>query len=165
MENRPEPTRSWSVSPSAKAKNAVERSVTALLDALAPERVLKRVEQLPGPVEQHRTPSGCVLQAATAAVTVSWFPSGGADTGIGELHVLVWHGSVARRGAGRAKQGATLITELVLLPVEPSEEGAIWRSADGTRYDTAALAAKCISLLEEQVVGAGTPPSTRTPAT
>src|SRR5439155_12092694 len=42
----------WSTAPSAKTKNVVQRSVTALLDALAPERVLKRVEQLQGAVEQ-----------------------------------------------------------------------------------------------------------------
>src|SRR5207302_1886560 len=54
----------WSSSPSARAKSAVQRSVTQLLDELAPERVLKRVGEVRGPVEQHRTPTGCVLQAA-----------------------------------------------------------------------------------------------------
>ena len=58
----------WTRAPSAKAKNAVQRSVTALLDELAPERVLTRGEQLRPPIEQHRTPTGCVLQAAAAAV-------------------------------------------------------------------------------------------------
>src|SRR2546428_4315216 len=93
---------SWSASPTTKARNAVQRSVTALLDELAPERVLKRVEQLPGTIEQHRTPTGCVLQAATAAVSVSWFAEGGNDVALGELHVVVWHGTVQRRGAPRS---------------------------------------------------------------
>src|ERR687895_348346 len=91
--------RQWSSSPSAKAKNAVQRSVTALLDELAPERVLKRVGEVQGPVEQHRTPTGCVLQAADCAVSVSWFSEATKDSALGELHILVWRGKVARRGA------------------------------------------------------------------
>src|SRR6266480_1303909 len=88
----------WDSSPSAKAKSAVERSVTQLLDELAPERVLKRVGELKGPVEQHRTPTGCVLQAADCAVSVSWFADASKGAVFGELHVLVWRGKVARRG-------------------------------------------------------------------
>ena len=93
----------WSVSPSAKTRNVVQRSVTALLDALAPERVLKRVEQLQGSVEQVRTPTGCLLQAATCAVSVSWFPEATKDAALGELHILVWRGKVARRGTPRRR--------------------------------------------------------------
>src|SRR5688500_6552637 len=108
----------WSASPTAKAKNAVQRSVTALLDELAPERVLKRVELLPGHVEQHRTPTGCVLQAAEAAISVSWFADAGNDAVLGELHVVVWRGTVTRRGAPRTRKGATIVAELVLRPIE-----------------------------------------------
>src|SRR5690349_25140957 len=95
-------TLQWNSSASAKAKSAVQRSVTQLLDELAPERVLKRVGELKGPVEQHRTPTGCVLQAAHCAVSVSWFANATKEAVLGELHVLVWRGQVTRRGHVRA---------------------------------------------------------------
>jgi hypothetical protein len=141
----------WSVAPTAKAKNAVQRSVTALLDELAPERVLKRSEQLRGPVEQHRTPTGCVLQAATAAVSVSWFAEGSKDLPLGELRVIVWSGTVTRRGAPRSRKGAAIVAELVLRPIEAPTDECVWQATNGTRYDTASLAAKCLALLEEQL--------------
>src|SRR5438094_2424860 len=87
----------WSASQSVKEKNAVQRAVTALLDDLAPERVLSRGERVPVAIEQHRTPTGCVLQAATAALSVSWFGDSGTQEAPGELHVLVWRGVVSRR--------------------------------------------------------------------
>ena len=145
----------WSTSPSAKTKNVVQRSVTALLDALAPERVLKRVDQLKGSIEQHRTPTGCVLQATDAAVSVSWFADATEDAALGELHILVWRGKVARRGSPRSAKNATLVTELVLRPIEPPTDDAIWLATDGTRYDTASLAAHTVSLLEEQILQQG----------
>ena len=141
----------WSASPTAKAKNAVQRCVTALLDELAPERVLQRVERVPGPVEQHRTPTGCVLQAAAAAVSVSWFADAGGDAVLGELRVVVWRGTVTRRGAPRSRKGATTVAELVLRPIEPPADDCLWRATDGTEYETASLAAKCLALLEEQL--------------
>ena len=141
----------WSPSSTAKARNAVQRSVTALLDELAPERVLKRVEQLPGTIEQHRTPTGCVLQAATAAVSVSWFAEGGNDVTLGELHVVVWRGTVQRRGAPKSRKGAEIVSELVLRPMEPPADDKVWEATDGIRYDTASLAAKCTALLQEQI--------------
>ena len=146
---------SWSASPKAKVRNAIQRSVTALLDELAPERVLKRVEALHGSVEQHRTPNGCILQAAEAAVSVSWFADSGNDSVLGELHVVVWRGSVQRRGAPKNRKGATLVAELVLRPIEPPANELIWESTDGTRYDTTTLTAKILTLLEDQI-GAGT---------
>ena len=142
----------WSASPSAKAKAAVQRSVTALLDELAPERVLSRVDRLQGPVEQHRTPTGCVLQAVNSAVSVSWFADATEDAALGELHVVVWRGKVTRRGAVRGPKGATVIAELVLRPIEPPADDCLWQATDGTRYDTASLAAKCLALLEAQIV-------------
>lgn len=149
----------WSTSPSQKARNAVQRSVTALLDELAPERALKRVEQLPGSIEQHRTPTGCVLQTTGCAVSVSWFTDSGTDAPLGELHVILWNGVVARRGATRNRKGATIIRELVLRPIEPPADECRWQATDGTQYDTAALAAKCLALLEEQVRLNSEPPS------
>lgn len=145
----------WSTSPSAKTKNVVQRSVTALLDELAPERVLKRVDQLRGAIEQHRTPTGCVLQAATCAVSVSWFADATEEAALGELHILVWRGKVARRGTPRTAKNATLVTELVLRPIEPPSDDCIWLATDGAKYDTASLAAHTISLLEAQIVDQG----------
>jgi hypothetical protein len=144
----------WSASPTAKAKNAVQRSVTALLDELAPERVLKRVDKLPAPVEQHRTPTGCVLQAAAAAVSVSWFADAAPGAELGELRVIVWRGTVTRGGAPRRAKTATTVAEIVLHPIEPAAGDCVWQATDGTRYDTASLAAKCLALLQEQI-GAG----------
>ncbi len=143
--------RQWSSSPSAKAKNAVQRSVTQLLDELAPERVLKRVGEVPGSVEQHRTPTGCVLQAADCAVSVSWFAEATKDSVLGELHILVWRGKVARRGNARAPKGATIVADLILHPIEPPAGDCLWQATDGARYDTASLAAKCLALLEAQI--------------
>lgn len=143
--------RQWSSSPSAKAKNAVQRSVTELLDELAPERVLKRVGDVQGPVEQHRTPTGCVLQAADCAVSVSWFADATKDAVLGELHVVVWRGKVTRRGSTRTPKGATIVADLVLRPIEPPADDCLWQATDGARYDTASLAAKCLALLEAQI--------------
>jgi hypothetical protein len=138
----------WNASPSAKAKSAVRRSVTQLLDELAPERVLTRVTELRGSIEQHRTPTGCVLQATDCAVSVSWFEDATDQAVLGELHVLVWRGKVARRGSVRPPKGATVIADLVLRPIEPPADGYVWQATDGTRYDTASLAAKCLALLK-----------------
>lgn len=148
--------RAWGTSPSAKERNEVQRSVTQLLDALAPERVLKRGDLLQGPIEQHRTPVGCVLQAKAAAVSVSWFLDARAHATLGELHVNVWRGVVSRGGSSYRKPAkATLITELVLRPIAKSLDDCVWRADDGREFDTAALAAHCIELLEEQVKLAG----------
>lgn len=148
------PATPWTTPPTAKERNAVQRAVTALLDELAPERVVSRTERITLPVEQHRTPNGCVLQAPTAAVSVSWFPDSDDDSALGELDVVVWRGVVSRRGAPPRREGATIAGELVLRPVEESSGGFVWRSTDGKTYDTDALAAKCLALLEEQM---GTP--------
>ena len=146
--------RPWSAGPSAKARNAVQRSVTALLDELAPERVLTRGEQIRLPVEQHRTPTGCVLQSPTAAVSVSWFAEATAEAELGELRVIVWNGVVSRRGSKRER--ATMVKEMVLHPVERRAEETLWRATDGREYDTAALAAHCVALLEAQMRGSTT---------
>lgn len=149
MSDTPNPgPASWNTSPTAKARNAVQRSVTALLDELAPERVLKRVEMVPGSIEQHRTPNGCVLQATTAAISVSWFADSGNDAVLGELQVTTWRGTVTRRGASASKKGATMVSELVLRPIEPPADDCLWQASDGTQYDTASLAAKCLALLK-----------------
>jgi len=151
MRDSTKPTVPWSTSPSAKSKNAVQRSVTSLLDELAPERVIRRVEHLPGSVEQHRTPTGCVLQTTSCAVSVSWFTDATKDAPLGELHVILWRGTVARRGSTRGKKGATIISEFVFRPLQLLGDGCHWQATDGSQYDTGSLAAKCLSLLEEQI--------------
>jgi hypothetical protein len=138
----------------------VQRAVTALLDELAPERVVKRIERAPMTIEQHRTPGGCVLQAPTAALSVSWFPDPADDAALGELHVVVWRGVVSRRGSPRKPGGATVTRELVLRPIERPSNELVWRAADGTPYDTESLAAKCLALLEEQIQAEGSTEST-----
>jgi hypothetical protein len=138
-------------SPSARVKSGVQRSVTQLLDELAPERVLKRVGEVQGRVEQHRTPTGCVLQAADCAVSVSWFADSTKEAILGELHVVVWRGKIARRGSARPPKGATVVADLILHPIEPPADDCLWQATDGARYDTASLAAKCLALLEAQI--------------
>ena len=128
----------------------MQRAVTALLNQLAPERVLKRGDQLKDQVEQHRTPNGCVLQGPKAAVSVSWFSQAGKDAPLGELHVIVWSGTVSRRGRAAHPEGAKVVKELVLRPIESPLDDCVWRSSDGKQFDTAALAARCLALLEEQ---------------
>ena len=150
MENSNTPVAPWTASRSAKEKTGVQRSVTALLDQLAPERVLKRDDKLRGAVEQHRTPNGCVLQAPTAAVSVSWFADPGKDAPLGELHVIVWRGTVSRRGRAANPEGAKVMGEMVLRPIEAPIDGGVWRATDGTEFDTAALAAHCVALLHKQ---------------
>ena len=113
--------------------------------------MLKRVGELKGPVEQHRTPSGCVLQAADCAVSVSWFADATKEAVLGELHVLVWRGKVTRRGHAQPAKGATMIADLILRPIEPPSDECLWEANDGTRYDTASLAARCLALLEAQI--------------
>jgi hypothetical protein len=141
----------WSVAPTMKERNAVQRVVTSLLDELAPERVLSRGERVHGTIEQHRTPTGCVLQAATAAISVSWFVDGNTHDTPGELHVLVWRGVVARRGQPRKKEGAVITKQLVLEPIAGPNGDYLWRAADATQYSTATLTAHCIALLGEQM--------------
>jgi hypothetical protein len=146
--DRPAPQ--WSASPNAKARLAVQRSVTALLDALAPERVLKQLDRTPARVEQHRTPSGCVLQAADCAVSVSWFAEATKEGSLGELHVVVWRGKVTRRGNPSPKK-ATVIADVILHPIDPPADDCVWKATDGTRYDTSRLAERILALLEEQI--------------
>jgi hypothetical protein len=146
----------WAAPPSHKSRHDVKRAVDRLLDALAPERVVSRAPRIAVPVERHRTPRGCVLQAAAAAVSVTWFPEAATHLAFGELQVTAWQGVVSRPGsAHREREGATVTSETTLVPVEGGPEGWGWRAADGTVYDTDALVAHCAALLEAQVTAAG----------
>lgn len=153
MSDPDKPEAVWSNAPTAKERNALQREVVALLDELAPEKVLSRGEPLRLPIEQHRTPEGCVLQAPTAALSVSWFAGGGGDRKLGELRIIVWRGVVSRRGSPARRERATVVRELVFHPVERPTSDKVWRDASGAEYDTAALASMCLALLKEQVEG------------
>ena len=140
----------WRTGITAKEKSAIQRSVNHLLDVLAPEKTVKRGDQPTSAIGQHRTSAGCVLQGDGAAVSVSWF----ADTrGIepGELHVNVWRGVVARRGAYRNAGNATLVKQVILLPAESSFPDCVWRRDDGREFDTLGMAEHCTALLGEQL--------------
>ncbi|AHG93346.1 hypothetical protein J421_5811 (plasmid) [Gemmatirosa kalamazoonensis] len=168
-------TRRWTDPPTHKARAGVQRAVNRLLDILAPERTVIRAARPPQPVERHRTPRACILQSAAAAVSVSWFPDAASDAAFGELQVLVWRGTVSRPGsAQRGPGGATIVRALVFYcddrggalddvaaldvdAIDVAEAQSVpadwgWCMADGTRYETDALAAHCLALLAQAVV-------------
>lgn len=138
-----------STPPTLKERNAVQRSVDRLLDELAPEQALRRGERPTLEVELHRTPSGCVLQAPTVALTVSWFADATEDATLGELQILTWRGTVTRRGAPRPPVGAVVTGELVLHPFDAAGEESGWKASDGRVFDSAGLAAHCVTILDE----------------
>jgi hypothetical protein len=155
----------WSAPTTAKEKNAVQRSVKTLLDLLAPERATSRAERAPVQIEPYRTPSGCVLQAPTAALSVSWFPGAASSSDLGQLQVVLWRGSVTRRGGGVPRESASVIREWTLRPVELSPDAPRWREdGDGAVYDIQGLARHCLALLSEQVL-ADDPTGSVVPAT
>ena len=134
----------------SKEKNAVQREVTRLLDALAPERATARPSRLITSVRQHRTPNGCILQAPDAALSVTWYVEA-ADRGrVGELQVVLWRGIVSRRGSAPSPDPAEVIQQEVLNPIERPTDDYVWRSDEGTLYDTNGLASHCLALLEGQ---------------
>ncbi|MEP6493302.1 MAG: hypothetical protein ABJF01_11530 [bacterium] len=141
-----------STPPTAKEKNAVQRAVNGLLDMLAPERATTRASRMPVPVERHRTPTGCVLQAATAALSVSWFPDTTTDGSLGELQIAVWRGVLSRRGSAPQPEAAVVMRELVVRPVAQPTDEFVWRGTDGATYDVTTLAAHCTTLLESQML-------------
>jgi hypothetical protein len=149
----------WAAPPTAKDRAAVQRAVDRLLDDLAPERAATHVERPPAAIERHRTPRGCILQAATGAVSVSWFPDSANEAALGELQVVAWQGHVSRPGSAHRTGGATVARELVLRPIEKGAAGLEWEAADGTRYDTDALAAYCRALLEDRMRETGAAPT------
>src|SRR2546423_3902739 len=148
--DHPTPTQ-WGSTPTSRTRNTVQRSVNALLDDLAPERALTRGEEPKKAIELHRTPTSCVLQAENAAVSVSWFSGSGSDPLIGELQVLVWSGVVSRRGSPKRREGATVVRELSLRPIEEPRNDRVWRASDSSEYSNLDLAALCNKLLGQQV--------------
>ena len=137
--------------PTTKEKTAVHRAVNKLLDGLAPERTIKRGEDAPVRVEQHRTPGGCVLQARNAALSVSWFDDRRNQT-LGELHINVWQGIVSRGGASyRKPEQAVVVQGLVLRPAGGDANSPLWHTEDGVEFDNSALQSHCLALLEAQI--------------
>ncbi|HYC51457.1 MAG TPA: hypothetical protein VEB19_10155 [Gemmatimonadaceae bacterium] len=145
------PASPWTTSPTAKEKHALQREVTALLDELAPEKVLTRGDSLRLPIEQSRTIQGCVLQAPNAALSVSWFAGSPSDKTLGELHIVSWKGTLSQRGSASRHKGATIVQEYVFLPIEKPTDTKTWRRSDGLDMDTPSVAAFCLALLKEQM--------------
>jgi hypothetical protein len=141
----------WANHPSTKEKLAAQKCATALLDSLAPESPVVRAGRPRSRIERHRTPGGCVLQAAHAAISVSWFPEAADGSPLGELRVIVWDGVVVRRGAASGGKGAKVIAEMTFVPLDPPRGAHVWKSSDGGSYTTPALAELCLELLEQQI--------------
>ena len=141
----------WTTAPTVKEKHALQREVAALLDELAPEKVLTRGDSLRLPVEQSRTTQGCVLQAPSAALSVSWFAASPTEKTLGELHVVAWKGVLSQRGAASRHKGATIVSEFVFLPIEKPADAKAWRRSDGAEMETTEVAAFCLALLKEQM--------------
>jgi hypothetical protein len=141
----------WSNAFTQKERSTVQRSVSTLLSTLAPERVVRRGEEVPQRNEQHRTPRGCVLQGVGAALSVSWFSDNRVDS-LGELHVSVWDGVVSRGGASYRKPAhATLVSNFIMYPSDATADESTWRDENGRQFDTPGLVAHCHSLLERQI--------------
>ena len=134
--------------PTIKERNAVQQEVGRLLDAFAPERAAHRMGAKED-VERHRTPRGCILQAANGAVTVSWFPDSAQGAELGELQVMAWRGTVSRPGSSQRASGAQVVEELVLRPVEKMGS-LVWRATDGATYTTDRLVAHASEMLERR---------------
>ena len=141
--------------PTVKERNAVQQEVSRLFDILAPERAAHRVDAKTNKVERHRTPRGCVLQAAAGAVTVSWFPDSAQGADLGELQVVAWRGTVSRPGSSQRASGAKVEQEMVLRPADSPKAGMVWRAGDGATFSTDALAAHCETLLERWTKSSG----------
>ena len=139
--------------PTVKERNVVQQEVSRLLDVLAPERAAHRVDTKSNEVERHRTPRGCVLQAAAGAVTVSWFPDSAQGADLGELQVVAWRGTVSRPGSSQRASGAEVEEQMVLRPGDSPRGGMVWRTTDGTSFSTDSLAAHCETLLERWTKG------------
>lgn len=152
MDDSHRPNGERNTPPTTKQKAAVQRAVKTLLDVLAPERNTTRTPRQPVRIEEHRTPNGCVLQAPTAALSVSWFPEGAEIEALGELQVVLWRGVASRRGSPPRPEGAVVVRELNVRPIADPSDALIWQIDDGARYDTEGLAAYCLALLKEQML-------------
>lgn len=142
----------WSGLPTVKQRTAVQQTAGRLLDVLAPEGPPPRGAMPAAPaLRRVRSPRGCILQAETRAVSVSWFPASAVQATLGELQVINWRGVVSRPGsAQRELGGAKAIWQGVLEPVELSSDVWGWRDEEGEVFDNAALAKRCHALLVDK---------------
>ena len=153
----------WPDRPTAAQRTGAQHAVARLFDALAPQKPPARRDGPAPAIQRHRSPSGCILQAATRAVTVSWFPASTNDTALGELQLVTWRGTVSRPGSARPAAGGAVVDQQETFALLPGTVGAItattrddwfWRAADGTMYDAQAFAARCHALLDEAAAAA-----------
>jgi hypothetical protein len=87
-----------------------------------------------------------VLQGATRAVSVSWFPASPSESTLGELQLVTWKGTVSLPGSASRRSGATTTEEIVLAPVEVN---GVWRwQGAGLNLTTEDLVARCRELLD-----------------
>jgi hypothetical protein len=136
--------------PTTKQRTAVQREVTRLVDELAPVRAPARPGAILPAVVCHRLPRGCVLQGAARAVSVSWFPASASESSLGELQLVTWKGTVSLPGSTARRSGATMVEEIVLVPVET--EGGVWRwQGSGTDLTTDDVVARCLNILAPAV--------------
>lgn len=140
----------WAERPTATMRTGAQHAVTRLFDVLAPQRPPAKREEAAPVAQRHRSPTGCILQTADRAVSVSWFADSPNDTTLGELQLITWRGQVSLPGsAKRAAGGAVAVRQDALVPVDGGAAGWLWRDAAGTTYDAEALAARCHALLTD----------------
>lgn len=131
--------------PTTKQRTAIQKEVTRLVDELAPVRAPARPGAVLPAVQCHRLPRGCVLQGATRAVSVSWFPASPSESTLGELQLVTWKGTVSLPGSASRRSGATTTEEIVLAPVETA---GTWRwQGGGMSLTTEELVARCLEIL------------------
>jgi hypothetical protein len=150
----PAPGGGWPLTAAARerASEGVRRAVQRLLDALAPASAPTRTHRTQTSIVVRRSRRGCVLQAATAALSVSWFPAVGSDVASGELQVTTWQGIVSLPGsADRAAPGAAIARESTFVPLDDGRGTWVWQAEDGVVYDTDTLVVHCAALLEAQI--------------
>lgn len=141
----------WAERPTVAQRTSAQQAVNRLFELLVPQKPPTRRDDPEAATLRHRSPTGCILQGADRAVTLSWFADSVHDLTLGELQLITWNGQVARPGAARkpgAGAGATPVSQEALTPVDGGAgRGLIWKDAAGTTYDNAALAAHCEALL------------------
>lgn len=134
-----------------KQRAAVQREVARLLNDLAPERP-PPAREVPLPaVKQHRSPGRCILQSASAAVSVSWFPARPDEDTLGEILVIAWRGTVSLPGsANRTPAEAVPLGQVLLHPIEADAGEWEWQETATDRvFATPALATYCREMLEQ----------------
>lgn len=157
MTESPRPTPAtplaWAERPTVAQRTSAQQAVARLFELLVPQRPPTRRDAPDAAIQRHRSPTGCILQGATQAVSVSWFADSVHDLTLGELQLITWRGQVARPGAARRPGVGAVATPLTQEAFTPVDGGAgtgwVWKDASGALHDAAALAARCEALLEE----------------